>query len=135
MQLRALEEALNHPEVRSRTPIVLQHHPSHNPKSLTKTLFEGLVDAHHEARLLRRVTRGLLLHGHLHRRIHRTLPTDRGHIDAVGATSASLLHASDERMAGFNVYEIAGDGAIQGITSHRLEPETQSFREVPIPRI
>lgn len=134
-QLRALEQILDHPEVRARTPIVLQHHPTHNPKSLAKTLFEGLIDARKEAFLLRRLTRGLLLHGHLHRRIHRTIPTDHGYIDAVGATSASLLHASDERMAGFNVYEVAGDGAIQAITSHRLEPETQRFREVPIPRV
>jgi hypothetical protein len=125
---------LDHPEVRSRTPIVLQHHPWHNPVSLTKWLLEGLIDAHLEGRLLRRIERGLLLHGHLHRRIHRTMPTESGHIDAVGATSASLLHASDERMAGFNVYEVAGDGAITAITSHRLVPETQAFREVPIPR-
>jgi hypothetical protein len=120
--------------VRARTPIVLQHHPWHNPAGYTKTLFEGLADAHAEGRLLRRIPRGLLLHGHLHRRIHRTMPTDGGHIDAIGATSASLLHASDERMAGFNVYEIGSDGAIRTITSHRLIPETQAFREVPIPR-
>lgn len=133
-QLNALEQVLEHPEVKSRTPIVLQHHPWHNPASYAKTLLEGLTDARAEARMLRHVTRGLLLHGHLHRRIHRTLLTERGHIDAVGATSASLLHASDERMAGFNLYEIASDGAIRTITSHRLEPETQGFREVPIPR-
>jgi 3',5'-cyclic AMP phosphodiesterase CpdA len=133
-QLEALDRVLDHPEVRSRTPIVLQHHPWHNPASLTKWLLEGLIDAHLEGRLLRRIERGLLLHGHLHRRIHRTMPTESGHIDAVGATSASLLHASDERMAGFNVYEVAGDGAITAITSHRLVPETQAFREVPIPR-
>lgn len=133
-QLTGLERALEHPEVRSRTPIVLQHHPWHNPTSITKTLLEGLTDARAEARLLRRVKRGLLLHGHLHRRIHRTMTTEQGHIDAVGATSASLLHASDERMAGFNLYEIASDGAIQSITSHRLEPDTQAFREVRIPR-
>jgi 3',5'-cyclic AMP phosphodiesterase CpdA len=133
-QLAALEQVLAHPEVKARTPVVLQHHPWHNPVGYAKTLLEGLADAHHEGRLLRRVPRGLLLHGHLHRRIHRTMATDGGHIDAVGATSASLLHASDERMAGFNVYDIASDGAIRGITSHRLVPETQAFREVPIPR-
>jgi 3',5'-cyclic AMP phosphodiesterase CpdA len=134
VQLRALDEVLSHPEVMARTPIVLQHHPWHNPLGIAKTLLEGLFDAVEEARILRRVPRGLLLHGHLHRRIHRTLPTDVGHIDAIGATSASLLHSSDERMAGFNVYDIANDGSIRGITSHRLIPETQAFREVPIPR-
>ncbi|CAN93967.1 MULTISPECIES: metallophosphoesterase family protein [Sorangium] len=133
VQLRALERALEHPEVRRRTPVVLQHHPFHNPASRAKTLLEGLGDAAAEGRLLRQVRRGLLLHGHLHRRIHRKLHTERGHIDAVGATSASLLHDSDERMAGFNVYEIDDAGTIGGITSHRFVPGQDAFREVPVP--
>ncbi|KYF83246.1 metallo-phosphoesterase [Sorangium cellulosum] len=132
-QLRALERVLSHPEVRRRTPIVLQHHPFHNPASRAKTLLEGLGDAAAEGRLLRHVSRGLLLHGHLHRRIHRKLHTERGHIDAVGAASASLLHESDERMAGFNVYEVDDAGAIRGITSHRFVPGQEAFREVPVP--
>jgi 3',5'-cyclic AMP phosphodiesterase CpdA len=133
-QLRGFEQILAHPEVRRRTAVVLQHHPWHNPESYTKTLFEGLYDARSQGRLLRRLPRGLLLHGHLHRRIHRRLPTDDGHLDVVGATSASLLHDSDERMAGFNVYDVGPDGAIGPITSHRLLPDTQLFREVRIPR-
>ncbi|WP_437942247.1 metallophosphoesterase family protein [Sorangium sp. So ce341] len=133
VQLRALERVLSHPEVRRRTPIVLQHHPFHNPASRAKTLLEGLGDAAAEGRLLRHVSRGLLLHGHLHRRIHRKLHTERGHIDAVGAASASLLHESDERMAGFNVYEVDDAGAIRGITSHRFVPGQEAFREVPVP--
>ncbi|WP_437683185.1 metallophosphoesterase family protein [Sorangium sp. So ce131] len=133
-QLRSLERVLAHPEVRRRTPIVLQHHPLHNPASLTKTLLEGLGDAAAEGRLLRQVSRGLLLHGHLHRRIHRKLHTDRGHIDAVGAASASLLHDSDEKMAGFNVYEIDDAGGIKGITSHRFVPGHDAFREIPVPQ-
>ena len=54
-------------------------------------------------------------------------------MEAVGATSASLLHESDERMAGFNVYEIRPDGALGPIEWHRLMPETEEFREVAIP--
>lgn len=133
-QLRALERILAHPEVASRTAIILQHHPIHNPTSRAKTALEGLTDAEAEASLLRRVRRGLVLHGHLHRRIQRKLPTDRGHLDAVGATSASLLHDSDERMAGFNVYELENDGAVRSIESHRLLAETETFREVAIPK-
>jgi 3',5'-cyclic AMP phosphodiesterase CpdA len=133
-QLRALGRLLAHPDVRSRTPVLLQHHPFHNPESYAKMLMEGLTDAAAEGRVLRGVARGLLLHGHLHRRIHRTLRTDVGHIDAIGATSASLVHASEERMAGFNLYEIGDDGAIGAITAHRLDPETKAFHEVPIPR-
>lgn len=133
-QLRALERVLDHPEVRRRTPIVLQHHPWHNPASRAKTLLEGLSDAAAEARLLRKVRRGLLLHGHLHRRIHRQLHTEGGHIDAVGATSASLLHESDDRMAGFNVYEVDDAGVIQRIAAHRFVPGATTFREVAVPR-
>jgi 3',5'-cyclic AMP phosphodiesterase CpdA len=133
-QLRALERILAHPEVAARTAIILQHHPIHNPSSLAKRALEGLYDAGEEAKLLGRLRRGLVLHGHLHRRIQRRLATDRGHLDAVGATSASLLHQSDERMAGFNVYEIEDDGALRGLESHRLHGEAEEFREVAIPK-
>lgn len=133
-QLDALERILAHPEVARRTPVLLQHHPWHNPPSFLKRLFEGLADADAQGRLLDGVPRGLLLHGHLHRRIHRHLPTARGHIDAVGATSASLLHDGEDRMAAFNIYDLHEDGRIEGITSHRLEPSSRTFLETPIPR-
>ena len=133
-QRDALEHLLTHPEVRSRTPVFLQHHPWHNPENLAKRLLEGLDDAPEQARLLRDLPRGLLLHGHLHRRVHRMLTTDRGHVDAVGATSASLLHDSDEKMAGFNLYDITDDGRIASITSHRFDPSGERFFEVPLPR-
>ncbi|MFO0590993.1 MAG: metallophosphoesterase [Polyangiaceae bacterium] len=131
-QLAAFRRALAHPEVQKRTLVVLQHHPWHH-KGLLHWLVEGLWDAPAEAEMLRHLSRGLLLHGHQHRRIHRTVPTDRGHIDAVGATSASLLHDSDERMAGFNVYEVKDDGSIGAISSHRIGAPDQAFWEVPIP--
>jgi hypothetical protein len=133
-QLAALERILAHPEVRDRTPVILQHHPIHNPASAVKTALEGLGDAAAEAKLLGRVRRGLLLHGHLHRRVRRKLATEGGHLDAVGATSASLLHESDERMAGFNVYELDEGGAIGSIGSHRFHPGEERFSEVAIPR-
>jgi 3',5'-cyclic AMP phosphodiesterase CpdA len=133
-QLDALARVLEHPEVQRRTPVLLQHHPIHNPQSLVKRALEGLHDASDEAHLLRKVARGLILHGHLHRRVHQRLQTDAGYIDAVGATSASLLHDSDERMAGFNVYEVSADGAIASIESHRLELSDESFRAVAVPR-
>lgn len=131
-QLAALDRILDHPEVRDRTPVILQHHPIHNPTSRPKRLLEGLLDAEAEARVLAKVRRGLLLHGHLHRRVHRSLATDRGQIQAVGVTSASLLHESDERMAGFNVYEIGQDGAVGAIEWHRLTLETEEFREIAV---
>ncbi|MEZ4294916.1 MAG: metallophosphoesterase [Polyangiaceae bacterium] len=130
-QVAGLRRALAHPEVQKRTVVLLQHHPWHH-KGTAHLFLEGLWDARAEADALRHLSRGLLLHGHQHRRIRRTLPTDGGHIDAVGATSASLIHDSDERMAGFNIYEIRDDGSLGGITSHRLQ-DRESFVEVPIP--
>jgi 3',5'-cyclic AMP phosphodiesterase CpdA len=131
-QLAALERILAHPEVRDRTPVILQHHPIHNPPSTAKRMLEGLTDADDEARILARLPRGLLLHGHLHRRVHRRLATDRGRLEAVGATSASLLHESDERMAGFNVYEIRANGALGPIEWHRMNRDDEEFREVSV---
>lgn len=133
-QLDALARILAHPEVRSRTPVLLQHHPWHNPPEKMRRLLEGLYDADLEAELLQNVERGLLLHGHLHRRVHRTLRTSAGHIDAIGATSASLLHANAERMAGFNLYEIDSTGAICDISSRRFDPDRGVFESVSIPR-
>lgn len=131
-QVDALRRALAHPEVKSRTVVVLQHHPWHNKGGLHWFL-EGLWDHLAEADALRHLDRGLLLHGHQHRRVHRKLRTDRGYIDAVGATSASLLHASDERMAGFNVYEVNDDGTLGKFSSHRIEGHEGEAVEVPIP--
>jgi hypothetical protein len=64
--------------------------------------------------------------------------TDAGHLDAIGATSASLVHESDERMAGFNVYDVDDAGGV-GVTSHRVVMDAggksvAGFREVSVPR-
>lgn len=134
-QLAALRRALAHPEVASRTPVVLVHHPVHNPPSRGQTYLEGLVDADALRAELGGVARGLILHGHLHRRIHRTVLTRCGSIDAVGATSASLLHEHADRMAGFNVYDIADDGVIARIGAYRYEPATARFVDTPVPRV
>jgi len=132
-QREALARLLAHPEVRSRTPVILQHHPWHNPPERLRTLLEGLYDAREEQELLGDIERGLLLHGHLHRRVHRQLKTKAGHIDAVGATSASLLHERVDRMAGFNLYEVDKNGVIRDISSLRYDSDRGVFEEVSIP--
>jgi 3',5'-cyclic AMP phosphodiesterase CpdA len=131
-QLAALTRILDHPEVRERTPVILQHHPIHNAASMARRALEGLTDAEAEAHVLGKLRRGLLLHGHLHRRVHRRLPTERGRLDAVGSTSASLVHESDLRMAGFNIYEIERDGAVRPIEWHRMDADTGDFRQVAV---
>ena len=119
-QRMALHSLLAHREVRRRFPVLLQHHPWHNPAGARHRLLEGLLDAEEEAEVLKVIDRGLLLHGHKHRRIHRVIPTERGHIDAIGSTSASLIDADLDRMAGFNVYEI--DRELLNVSAFRYEP-------------
>lgn len=128
-QLDALERVLDHPEVRARTPIVLLHHPAHPPPSRLKAAMEGLADASELARVLSRLRRGLVLHGHLHTRIRRPL----GAMEVVGATSASLEHASPVRMAGYNVYALGDDGAIRSIESRAVDPNRGGFVSVEVP--
>ncbi len=135
-QLARLERVVDHPEVRKRTVVVLQHHPIHNPASWPKTLVEGLLDARQEAKILSRLARGLVLHGHLHRRMNRALPTAEGVLHAVGATSASMLHEDEHRMAGFNLYEIDdAAGGVSRIEARRYHPESGGFVETPVPVI
>lgn len=133
-QLARLAEIVEHPEVRKRTLVVLQHHPIHNPVSWAKTLLEGLLDAKEEARVLSRVAHGLVLHGHLHRRMNRPLATDNGVIHAVGATSASMLHDDEHRMAGFNLYEIDdAAGGVTAVEARRFDPASGAFVETHVP--
>jgi hypothetical protein len=117
-------------------PVLLQHHPWHNSPRFTKRLLQGLSDSAAQATTLAQLTRGVLLHGHLHRRIRRRLVTEAGHLDTIGSTSASLIHETDEQMAGFNLYDFADDGSLQDATSFRLsasDDARRGFIEVPIP--
>ena len=132
-QLERLRALLAHPDVRDRTPIILQHHPIHNEPRLIKVWLEGLLDAPEEARILEGIRRGLVLHGHLHRRIHRPLATDRGTLPAVGSTSASLIDERPDRMAGFNVYEISPSGEIAEITAERFTGRGGGFETTTVP--
>jgi 3',5'-cyclic AMP phosphodiesterase CpdA len=133
-QLAALERVLATPELRGKTPILILHHPPHNPPTWMKTRLEGLDDAAHLTRLLAPLAHGLVLHGHLHRRVHRRLPTHSGHLDVIGATSASLVHPSPERMAGYNLYELGDDGALEHFRSFAYDEAKQHFRETALPK-
>ena len=124
-QRMALHALLAHDEVQHRMPVILQHHPWHQPDNARKRFMQGLVDAEREHHVLRGVSRGLLLHGHLHRRIHRTIATDRGAIDAIGSTSASLLHDDESRMSGFNIYQISDDGRLGSRLHRACRPDSR----------
>jgi 3',5'-cyclic AMP phosphodiesterase CpdA len=136
-QLEAFGKILDHPEVKKRTPVVLIHHPLHNPPSKLKTLVEGLTDADELAAHLKRATmaEGLVLHGHLHRRQSKILSSDRSRVQVVGATSASLHHHDADRMAGFNVYEIESDGRVSCVDARVFDPEKSTFDTAQIPQL
>ena len=51
----------------------------------------------------------------------------RGVIESIGATSASLLHPSSSRMAGYNVYEIADNGQVTSVTARVFDPAVGYF--------
>jgi 3',5'-cyclic AMP phosphodiesterase CpdA len=127
-QLDALRGILAHPEVKARTPIVALHHPPVHPWSRTKAHIEGLRDAAAFLALLASAPRGAVLHGHLHRRIQRDLSTSTGRIRQLGATSASLHHADSDRMAGFNLYDLADDGTLR-VEAQVLVPERSKDNE------
>lgn len=133
-QIDALARVLAHDEVRGRTPVLAFHHPIHNPSSLVKTLIEGLVDASDLADALAGVKSGLLLHGHLHKRVQRAWETKAGALTSVGATSASLHHDDAHRMAGFNLYEFDADGVLTDIQAHVLDPRSGEFRLESVPK-
>jgi 3',5'-cyclic AMP phosphodiesterase CpdA len=131
-QLQALARVLAHPEVARRTVVVALHHPALGDWSRLKTYVEGLRDAPALLAQLRPLGGGLLVHGHLHRRIQRSLPTDEGQLLQVGATSASLHHDAPDRMAGFNVYDV-GDATTR-VEAHVYAPETKTFHIESVPK-
>ncbi len=116
-QLNALRAALDHPEVRSRTPVVLTHHPVVNPDAFVARTLRGLSDAALLRGALAHLPRVLALHGHLHHRGQASLPTPGGSLHLLGATSASMLHGDPSRMAGYNLYSMSPDGGLEGVTA------------------
>ncbi len=133
-QLDQLEKLLEHDDVKSRSKVILQHHPAHNLRNRVIAYLEGLHDSRHMVKKLARLEHGLILHGHSHIRVRRTIETEVGRIDVVGATSASLLSDHPHRHAGFNLYEFDDtSGKLLGIEAHVLGDDGAFKREeVPL---
>lgn len=132
-QLRALGWVLAQQEVKSRTLVLLTHHPLAEPMKGLHGWMEGLRDAAALLDTLQGCSRGLALHGHLHRRVLRIVPTRAGELWSVGATSSSLVHKHQLRMAGYNVYDLATDGRVQRVSARVLDMTTMAFGESPVP--
>jgi hypothetical protein len=119
--------------VSRRTLVLAMHHPAFHRWSRLKTHTEGLRDAADLLELLGPVARGLVLHGHLHRRIQRVLATSAGQLQQIGATSASLHDDARDRMAGFNLYEIGADGHAR-VEAIVYQPTTGLFANDSVPK-
>jgi 3',5'-cyclic AMP phosphodiesterase CpdA len=132
-QLEALARILEHPEVARRTLVLALHHPAIYEGSRMKTHIEGLRDSPALLSLLRSVPRGLILHGHLHRRVLRLLTTRTGKLHHVGATSASLHHDTPGKMAGFNVYDL-DDRGVARVEAFVVDPTSRGFNLESVPR-
>jgi 3',5'-cyclic AMP phosphodiesterase CpdA len=133
-QLAALARVLVHPAVQGKTVVVAIHHPAVHDWSRVKTCVEGLRDAPALLAQLRPLDGGLLLHGHLHRRIQRNIPSDVAgrKLLQVGATSASLHHDEPDRMAGFNLYEVGAEQA--RVEAHVYSPDEDTFHRESVPK-
>jgi 3',5'-cyclic AMP phosphodiesterase CpdA len=132
-QIDQLARILEDPAVRDRTKVILQHHPAHNLKNRVVAYLEGLHDSKHMLRTLQRLEHGLILHGHSHIRVRRTVITEVGQIDVVGATSASLLSDHPHRHTGFNLYEFDDrTGRLGAVEAHVLGDDGR-FRRDQIP--
>jgi 3',5'-cyclic AMP phosphodiesterase CpdA len=119
-QLSALRAILARPEIRSRTPIIVLHHPLREPRHWLRSAIRGLRDSDALRAELSGMPSGLVLHGHLHRRRREVHETARGALIELGATSASLVKGREDRIAGLNLYEIGSRGELAAARAHVL---------------
>jgi 3',5'-cyclic AMP phosphodiesterase CpdA len=133
-QMAALGRVLAHPDVSARTAVLALHHPALHGWTRMKAYVEGLRDAPGLLAELQGLTRGLVLHGHLHRRIQRSVATRAGSLLQVGATSASLHHEERDRMAGFNVYDVGSAGSPR-VEAYVYSPDSGAFHLESVPKL
>ena len=125
-QLEAFTKVLLHPEVASRTPVILIHHPSVDTRCRLAQLRDGLVDGASFRTALAPLARGLVLFGHLHVRVRCVLRTSAGTLDVVGASGAALDHSDRSMRAGFNLYRM-DTGGLTTVESHVLDESGKSL--------
>lgn len=114
------------------TPVLLAHHPVVNVASRVKRTLRGLGDADALVDDFREFDHAIALHGHLHARMWRKAKTARGTLEVLGATSASLEHHDDARMAGMNLYDFDDTGCLTDAFALVVEGEALVRREIPL---
>ena len=116
VQLNALRRILDAPELRSRTPVLLLHHPPRWTRSWLREMQDGLRDAAALQALLPHRP-GLILHGHRHRTLLYGVYAGTMKWVVGGAPSASNTDPSPDRIAAFNTYEFDETGMLLHVTS------------------
>jgi 3',5'-cyclic AMP phosphodiesterase CpdA len=114
------------------TPVLLAHHPVVNVRSAVKRTLRGLGDAGALVGDFAEHDHAVALHGHLHARMWRNAKTSRGHIEVLGATSASLEHHEEHRMAGMNLYDFDASGRLVDAHALVVQGEELVRREIPV---
>jgi 3',5'-cyclic AMP phosphodiesterase CpdA len=125
-QLEAFIKILLHPEVKSRTPVILIHHPPVDSRCRLARLRDGLVDGASFRAALAPLERGIVLFGHLHVRVRCMLRTRSGAVDVVGASGAALDHTDNSIRAGFNLYYV-DPGGLATVEGYVLDESARSL--------
>jgi 3',5'-cyclic AMP phosphodiesterase CpdA len=102
-QRRKLETILAQTARKQLYRVILIHHP---PTSGTVSWRKRLTDAAALRSLLEQYGAELILHGHAHRTLWRSLPTPAGKVPVVGAPSISAIGRTPERRARYYLYRI-----------------------------
>jgi hypothetical protein len=108
--------------------VILIHHPPVDRRIRLAQLRDGLVDATSLRCSLAPLERGLVLFGHLHVRVRCVLPTASGALDVICASGAALDHPDPSIRAGFNLYEIDGEGAIVTVQARVFDPSGSALQ-------
>ena len=102
-QLQRLETLLAQTAQKKLFRVLLIHHP---PKPGTVSWRKRLTDAPALGSVLAQYGAELILHGHAHRTLQKSLPSPNGDIPAIGVPSISALGRTPERRARFYIYSI-----------------------------
>lgn len=126
-QLRFLSALLHHPEVRTRFPVILIHHPPTPYPTLTREVQAGLIDRHRFLKVLAEGLDGrpaLVLSGHWHHRLQLRLDLGAP-VELMVAPSASHFGGVPERWAGSSFITFGSSAAgvmIEQVESRFLDP-------------
>ena len=102
--------------------VVMIHHP---PLPKMAKYRSALRDAETLQTVLQERGAELVLHGHNHRPMHKTLETTDGEVNIFGAGSASTFHVAGKWSAHYNLFEVK-KGKFE-VTQRIYDPESKKF--------